>query len=182
MSCCIYDDGGICTCKNMMEVYGQSCIEKNNPIDLKQIHCKYHVDEVPSAVNKLWNASCLYRYQGKCANDMCIHCGKECATYNTKTCSCFIPADIFKKQEKQETPKTSDNVEHPSHYCQGGIECIKAIEASMTPEGFQDYCKGNVLKYTWRWREKNGLEDLKKAQVYLGWMIESKEKQEANHA
>lgn len=72
----------------------------------------------------------------------------------------------------------NDNVSHPSHYCQGGIECIKAIEASMTPEEFQGYCKGNVMKYIWRFREKNGLEDLKKAQVYLGWMIESKEKQE----
>ena len=67
----------------------------------------------------------------------------------------------------------SDHVNHPSHYTQGGIECIKAIEASMTPYGFQDYCKGNVLKYIWRWREKNGVEDLKKAKVYLNWMIES---------
>ena len=72
----------------------------------------------------------------------------------------------------------TDNVNHPNHYTRGGIECIKAIEASMTPEGFQDYCKGNVEKYIWRWREKNGLEDLKKAQVYLSWMIESVEKQE----
>lgn len=74
----------------------------------------------------------------------------------------------------------SDTVMHPSHYCQGGIECIKAIEASMTPEEFQGYCKGNVMKYIWRFREKNGLEDLKKARVYLERMIESKEKQEKN--
>ena len=71
----------------------------------------------------------------------------------------------------------NDAVNHPSHYTQGGIECIKAIEASMTSEEFQGYCKGNVLKYIWRWRDKAGLEDLKKAQVYLGWMIESVEKQ-----
>ena len=71
----------------------------------------------------------------------------------------------------------NDAVIHPNHYCQGGIECIKAIEASMTPEEFQAYCKGNVMKYIWRYKEKNGLEDLKKAQVYLGWMIESKEKE-----
>jgi len=75
----------------------------------------------------------------------------------------------------------NDNVNHPGHYCQGGIECIKAIEASMTPEEFQGYCKGNVMKYIWRFREKNGLEDLKKARVYLGWMIESKEKQEKSN-
>ena len=66
-----------------------------------------------------------------------------------------------------------DNVNHPSHYTQGGIECIKAIEAAMTPEGFQDYCKGNVMKYIWRWRDKAGVEDLEKASVYLGWLIES---------
>ena len=70
---------------------------------------------------------------------------------------------------------TNDHVNHPNHYTQGGIECIEAIKASMKPEGFQDYCKGNVLKYIWRWNDKGGLEDLKKAQVYLNWMVESVE-------
>ena len=74
-----------------------------------------------------------------------------------------------------------DMVNHPSHYTAGGIECIKAIEASMPPDGFQDYCKGNVLKYVWRFRQKNGLEDLKKARVYLNWMIESLEKEQENN-
>lgn len=68
---------------------------------------------------------------------------------------------------------STENVNHPSHYTQGGIECIEAIRASMTQEGFQDYCKGNVLKYVWRWRDKGGVEDLEKAKVYLEWMIES---------
>ena len=72
-----------------------------------------------------------------------------------------------------------DNVNHPSHYTQGGIECISAIKASMPPDGFQDYCKGNVLKYLWRWRDKTGVEDLKKASVYLNWMIESAEVENA---
>lgn len=70
----------------------------------------------------------------------------------------------------------SDNVNHPSHYTQGGIDCIEAIKASMSPEGFQDYCKGNVMKYIWRWRNKAGVEDLEKARVYLNWLIESAEK------
>lgn len=68
-----------------------------------------------------------------------------------------------------------DNVNHPSHYTQGGIECLDAIEASMPAESFQDYCKGNILKYIWRYRFKNGVEDLKKAQFYLGRMIKSVE-------
>lgn len=69
----------------------------------------------------------------------------------------------------------NDAVNHPSHYTQGGIECIEAIKASMTTNGFQDYCKGNVLKYIWRWRDKAGVEDLKKASVYLNWIIQSAE-------
>ena len=69
-----------------------------------------------------------------------------------------------------------DNVEHPSHYNQDGIECIEAIKASLGT-GFPDYCKGNVMKYLWRYKYKNGLEDLKKAQVYLNWMVEAVEKE-----
>lgn len=69
----------------------------------------------------------------------------------------------------------NDNVQHPTHYTSGGIECIEAIKASMNADGFQDYCKGNIIKYIWRWRNKGGVEDLKKAQVYLGWLIQSAE-------
>ena len=64
-----------------------------------------------------------------------------------------------------------DNVQHPTHYTTGGIECIQAIKASMSPDEYQGYLKGNALKYLWRFRQKNGVEDLKKAQVYLTWLI-----------
>ena len=74
----------------------------------------------------------------------------------------------------QDTPKAFDPVSKPSHYNQYGIEAIDAIRASLGPVGFQAYCKGNVIKYLWRYEYKNGLEDLKKAQVYLNWMVESK--------
>ena len=100
--------------------------------------------------------------------------------YRCREVYCHYPQDYICPHRAIEAESAPDNVNHPGHYCQGGIECIKAIEASMTPEEFQGYCKGNVMKYVWRFREKNGLEDLKKAQVYLGWMIESKEKQEQN--
>lgn len=68
-----------------------------------------------------------------------------------------------------------DNVKQPAHYTQGGIECIDAIRAALG-SGFADYCAGNVIKYIWRHRFKNGIEDLRKAAVYLQWMIESEEK------
>ena len=75
----------------------------------------------------------------------------------------------------------SDNINHPSHYTSGSIECIDAIRASMTPRGFIDYCKGNVIKYVYRWDHKGGVEDLKKAQVYLGWAIEAAENLNTAH-
>ena len=68
---------------------------------------------------------------------------------------------------------TPDNVNHPAHYTKGGVECIAAIKASMNPESFRGYCKGNCLKYIWRYEEKGGLESLQKARVYLEWLIES---------
>ena len=67
----------------------------------------------------------------------------------------------------------NDNVNHPQHYTKGGIECIDAIRASMTPEAFAGYCKGNVLKYVFRYEDKGGVEDLCKAMVYLGWLAET---------
>ena len=69
-----------------------------------------------------------------------------------------------------------DNVNKPRHYTKAGIECIEAIRASMTDEQFLGYCKGNVMKYIWRFENKNGAEDLKKAGVYLKWMTETQEK------
>ena len=59
-----------------------------------------------------------------------------------------------------------DAVNHPDHYNRGGIECIEAIKASMSDLEFQGYLKGNVLKYTWRFRHKKGIEDLRKAEWY----------------
>ena len=74
-----------------------------------------------------------------------------------------------------------DMVNHPSHYG-GKIEVIDYIRDKLTPEGFTEYCCGNVLKYISRWRKKDGVQDLKKAMVYLGWMIESAEREETEEA
>ena len=64
-----------------------------------------------------------------------------------------------------------DNVNSPSHYGQGKIEAIEYIKDSLTKEEYIGYLRGNIAKYLHRWRYKNGLEDLNKAQVYLGWLI-----------
>lgn len=65
-----------------------------------------------------------------------------------------------------------DVVDNPYHYNRKGIECIQAIEASMSEEEFKGYLKGNVLKYVWRYTYKGRpLEDLKKARWYLDKLI-----------
>jgi hypothetical protein len=64
---------------------------------------------------------------------------------------------------------------NPNHYKDGAIECIDAMESSMTPEAFAGYCKGNVIKYVWRYEKKDQLEGLLKAQWYLNRLIQKVE-------
>jgi len=66
-----------------------------------------------------------------------------------------------------------DSVNRPSHYASGDIECIDAIRAQMSKEEYQGYLRGNVVKYMWRWRDKGGVESLRKARWYLDKLIAS---------
>ncbi|MDG4506397.1 DUF3310 domain-containing protein [Streptococcus suis] len=73
--------------------------------------------------------------------------------------------------------KPFDNVTKPRHY-QGkyGLEVIEVIKNFLTEEELRGYYKGNTIKYILRERSKNGLEDLKKLDRYLDWLIEETEK------
>ena len=66
-----------------------------------------------------------------------------------------------------------DPVDHPSHYTDGSIECIEAIEAQLSEEEYRGYLKGNIVKYLWREKHKGGIESLKKAEWYLKRLIET---------
>ena len=61
----------------------------------------------------------------------------------------------------------NNNVEHPSHYNQGNIECIDAMIAAFGKETVEHFCICNAFKYLWRSEFKNGSEDIKKALWYL---------------
>ncbi|PWV90247.1 uncharacterized protein DUF3310 [Paenibacillus cellulosilyticus] len=66
----------------------------------------------------------------------------------------------------------SDNVNKPAHYTAGRVECIDAIESATTElQGIEAVCTANVIKYVWRWKRKNGVEDLRKARWYLDKLI-----------
>mgnify|MGYP001436414319 FL=1 len=73
--------------------------------------------------------------------------------------------------EQSDNKELEDMVNHPPHYNKAGIECIDAIKA-MTEDGFEYYLQGNIMKYLWRYRYKNGVEDLNKAQWYLKKLID----------
>lgn len=76
-------------------------------------------------------------------------------------------------------PTPSDPVNHPGHYqSKSGLETIQVIEA-FTEDcvGMEAVYTGNILKYVCRWKKKNGLEDLKKAQWYLNHLIDYVEKE-----
>ena len=64
--------------------------------------------------------------------------------------------------------KIKDPVNNPLHYNKHGVECINAIQASMSDEEFRGYLKGNTIKYLWRYKYKDKpKEDLQKAKWYL---------------
>lgn len=68
-----------------------------------------------------------------------------------------------------------DNI-NPNHYKQGKVECIDALEAAtMNLKGLEAVCTANAIKYLWRWKEKNGTEDLKKAQWYINKLLTTQE-------
>ncbi len=79
---------------------------------------------------------------------------------------------IPKKVEMQIFDKKEDIVNHPSHYVSGKYECYDVFNANFGDAMAKGYVIGNVFKYLWRFRDKNGVEDLKKARWYLDKAIE----------
>ena len=73
----------------------------------------------------------------------------------------------------------SDAINKPAHYNQGPIECIDAMQQILTPEEFRGFLKGNVFKYLWREKGKNGIEDLRKGKDYYDRLIQSFDESES---
>jgi len=102
----------------------------------------------------------------------CPNCKKDSLSFETEDnlplenpycfeCSNFMMRNLIEDK---------DNI-NPDHYKDSKIECIDAIESSMTPGSFQGYLKGTIIAYLWRYEQKNGQEDLNKAQWYLTKLI-----------
>ena len=81
--------------------------------------------------------------------------------------------EVIEKQETLDTVNKplKDNI-NPNHYKNGKVECIDALEsATINKKGLEAVCVANTIKYLWRYEDKNGLEDVKKAEWYLKRLI-----------
>ena len=79
-----------------------------------------------------------------------------------------LDGDHLKNEEVKMDENVPDMVNHPQHYTQGGIECIDALKAATVGKrGIEAVCVANVIKYLWRYEEKNGIEDIRKAKWYI---------------
>ena len=77
---------------------------------------------------------------------------------------------------ESDSTSTNDNVNHPSHYETGNFECIDVMVETQGKEAVMDFCICNAFKYIYRYNNKNGIEDIKKAKWYLDKYIELSEK------
>lgn len=85
---------------------------------------------------------------------------------------------IAETAAKRSEDAKPDPVNRPAHYTSGGIECIDAMQAAFGAEVVKGFCLCNAFKYLWRHRNKNGVEDLKKARWYLNRLIREMEVEE----
>ena len=74
------------------------------------------------------------------------------------------------EKDLQEVPL--DNVNHPSHYGKGSIECIELMLETQGTEDVKAFCICNAMKYLYRHKKKNGDEDVRKASWYLNKYLE----------
>lgn len=96
---------------------------------------------------------------------------------NGSWCKLLVPSGKYKHSMTEKslvvTSSYEDQVNSPPHYNRKGIECIQAIEASMSEEQFKGYLKGNVMKYLWRYEYKgHPKQDLEKARWYLNKLLD----------
>ena len=66
----------------------------------------------------------------------------------------------------------SEDKINPDHYKVGGIETFDILKAKLSPEELEGFCKGNVIKYITREKEKESFESLLKCHWYLTSLIQ----------
>ena len=73
----------------------------------------------------------------------------------------------LEKQIPKEAMSDYDPVSKPEHYTNTKVECIDAMIEVYGVEAVKSFCLCNAFKYHWRAKDKNGEEDLQKADWYM---------------
>lgn len=76
--------------------------------------------------------------------------------------------------------KPKDSVTEPPHYKNLAIDTLELMSVNFSDEAYMGFLEGNVLKYVMRYKMKNGVQDLRKAQYYLELLINRQEMREEN--
>ena len=65
----------------------------------------------------------------------------------------------------------TDNVNNPKHYAGStSLECIECMRVAFGEDAVYHFCLCNAFKYLWRYKNKNGAEDIDKARWYLNYV------------
>lgn len=110
----------------------------------------------------------------------CGNCKYRNLSYDIEPCSRCRLSKARSSEEYQTTPllwepieeEAPDNVNHPSHYETGKFECIDVMIETQGVEAVKNFCLCNAFKYVYRHKNKNGVEDVKKAIWYLNKFVE----------
>lgn len=107
----------------------------------------------------------------------CLYCAFYDSPDNEYPCNGCVNGVAYPENEGKPLLWTAKGeatnaVNHPSHYNQGGIECIDAMIAAYGKEATGVFCVLNAFKYLWRAEHKNGKEDIEKAIWYLKKRLE----------
>lgn len=88
-------------------------------------------------------------------------------------------SEVLASYPENKIQEAEDMVNSPKHYKLRGldIESVDVIRATLTPEEFRGWCKGNAMKYLHRLGKKDdAVQDAKKAMKYLEWLVQELEK------
>ena len=121
------------------------------------------------------NAEKKKTLQKYCAERDCF----DCVLYRTWTNETYKQCIFFPSATEDELNRglelieveAAEAVDHPSHY-QGKHECIDEMVALFGVEAVKHFCMCNVHKYRYRAANKNGQEDLDKADWYMSKLME----------
>lgn len=104
--------------------------------------------------------------------ECCVDCGTSGATLTNARVP-YSDIEFIRCLTTEKTQVKVEMVDHPNHYqSETGLEVIDVIEAfTFDLKGTEAFDTGNIIKYICRWKQKNGLEDLRKAQWYLEHLI-----------